>query len=438
MSLFSTSLDPKKAQWIVFGFVWGAVMLVICAICWILFSPSKASSAKSEEKETILTASKRIDPRDVWIDRMESEAKETNKRLRELEQAYSTLAQTKFSEADSETKQVIDALQGQINELQIQLDKTQENGTKDEIGADQGQSNSSYNLSFSNTRTPRVIKLNLKNQKGTGGTNHKTVENTIPAGAFATAVLLGGIDASTAVQSAADPRPVLLRIVSRGTLPRKFKSDLKHCHVLASSHGDLSSERVFMRLEKLTCTEPLTGEISETQVAGYVAGEDGRAGVRGVVVDKTSELMRNTLLGGFASGMSKFFAASNQANVYPVTPFGQTNALTNGEMLRSGAASGVGSALEKYADYYIKRAEQLQPVLQVQAGRKVNIVFTEGTEFGKTTVKEVISQAREGALRDSRQKIQEEAIRSEALKADEAGTLNMESLSRWLPNKGDN
>lgn len=40
----------------------------------------------------------------------------------------------------------------------------------------------------------------------------------------------------------------------------------------------------------------------------------------------------------------------------------------------------------------------------VQAGRKVNMVFTEGTKFGDTTVKQVIAEARDQALSQSRDK----------------------------------
>ena len=142
-----------------------------------------------------------------------------------------------------------------------------------------------------------VLKLSNKKLSGNLASKKKTIENTIPAGAFAKAVLIGGVDASTSITAQNDPRPVLLRVTDHGNLPRRFKSDLKACHVLASSYGDLSSERVYMRLEKLTCTERLTGEISETEVSGYIVGEDGRAGVRGIVTDRAGPLIPKQPLG---------------------------------------------------------------------------------------------------------------------------------------------
>ena len=37
-------------------------------------------------------------------------------------------------------------------------------------------------------------------------------------------------------------------------------------------------------------------------IQGYVAGEDGRAGIRGVLVDRAGPVMRNAMIGGFFSG----------------------------------------------------------------------------------------------------------------------------------------
>jgi conjugal transfer pilus assembly protein TraB len=233
-----------------------------------------------------------------------------------------------------------------------------------------------------------IALVNAKNGKAL-----KTHDNTIPAGAFAKAVMVGGVDASTSIQASQDPRPVLLRIADAGTLPRKFKSDLKGCHVLAACYGDISSERVYMRLEKLTCTERQTGEVVEMQVNGYVAGEDGRAGLRGVVVDRAGVVVRNAAIGGFLAGMGNFLSQSHSQS--PITfaaqsGLAQTNPLQTPEMLKQGAAKGASGALEKYADFYIKRAEQMQPVIQVQAGRIVDVVFTQGTAFENSASRETL------------------------------------------------
>ncbi len=423
MSEHQTPQSLKKKQFLILGGV-GSLLVLALLFLFDVVTGSKEIQLQSKTQESRIAGStSHLDPREIWAGRMEEESKKLNDKLSTLETTLNKTIAENEKRSTSQDENALQQLQEQINKLQQQLDQKNQESVEE--------TNQSHYANLDGQASKKIV-LNLKkNGRYEAHQNRKKVEDTIPAGAYASAILLGGVDASTSVSAANDPRPVLLRVIDPGTLPRKFKSDLKNCHVLASAHGDLSSERVYMRLEKLTCTEPLTGEISETQVAGYIAGEDGRAGVRGVVVDKTTDLMRNSLLGGFASGLSNFLQASNQSSVYPITPYGQKNALTDNQLLKSGAYSGIGNALEKYADYYIKRAEQLQPVLTVQAGRKVNMVFTEGTKFGDTTVKQVIAEARDQALSQSRDKIQFEALK-------ETQSQNSESIHRWLPKLGEN
>ncbi|MBY0500434.1 MAG: TraB/VirB10 family protein [Alphaproteobacteria bacterium] len=216
----------------------------------------------------------------------------------------------------------------------------------------------------------------------------KTVETTIPAGAFAKTILLSGLDAASSMSASSDPRPMLLRLIEFGTLPRRFQSDLKDCHCTASAYGDLSSERIYARLEKLTCIERKSGEIIETQVAGYIAGSDGKAGIRGVVASKDGQFLARSLVGGVFAGLSN--VANPQNRQAQGNPFGvgglQPSPPNMGDLFTSGMASGASTALDRLSQYYIDRAEQLQPVIQVAAGQVVDIVFTEGTFIGSQDV----------------------------------------------------
>lgn len=239
--------------------------------------------------------------------------------------------------------------------------------------------------------------------------NRKTVDTTIPAGAFAQTILLSGLDASSAMHSSSDPRPMLLRLIDHGTLPRRFQSDLKDCHCTASAYGDLSSERVYARLEKLTCIERSTGDIIETQVAGYIAGADGKAGIRGVVASKDGELLSRSLIGGVFAGLSN--VANPQSRQGQTNPFfgangmpvgsSQVAPLSVGGMFASGMAAGATTALDRLSQYYIDRAEQLQPVIQIAAGQVVDIVFTEGTSIGSQSIKSDIEKTRTDARESS-------------------------------------
>lgn len=237
----------------------------------------------------------------------------------------------------------------------------------------------------------------------------------------------GGVDASASIQASSDPRPALLRIMDGGTLPRKFHSDLMGCHALAACYGDISSERVFMRLEKLTCMERKTGEIVEVKVQGYVAGEDGRTGIRGAVVDRAGESMRNAMIGGFIGGIGEFLSQSRSAVTFsPMAGLAQTNPMGMNDLLKHGTGKGLNSALDKYADFYIKRAEQVQPVIQVAAGRKVDIVFTEGISLNESLYRQTLGRSNDQNRYHQIQTLNEETNESQRPVSDWIGSSNQQ------------
>jgi conjugal transfer pilus assembly protein TraB len=240
--------------------------------------------------------------------------------------------------------------------------------------------------------------LNLENDKNSKGYKPiKTADNYIPAGSFAKAVLLSGVDVSTSLSSSSDPDPILIRITDHGTLPRRFKSDLKDCHIIGAAYGDLSSERAKIRLEKLSCTEISTGEIIETVVAGFVAGEDGRQGMRGTVVSTEGRLLGNSFLSGLLGGLANNFNPTTASQ--GVSLFGSTKKQDTKERLQTSLTEGATSSLDRLSKYYIDRAENLQPIVQIGAGRKVDIIFTEGVFFGTSEIKKEIAKKRDENIR---------------------------------------
>lgn len=404
MSLSSSHLKQKQNLFFVLLVAVGAILIGV--VIWSVDeTPPRTSPLDKIEETHITTVGQRINPQEVWVERLESETKLTQKKIDALEKLLmnsikeASKADKKYEDLRQEMTQT---KQDSMLERAPHLIETPLSQVLPPIPEDRMSTQS-----LTEPKGVRKIVLKLSGKRvSMKQEKKKTIENTLPAGTFAKAVLIGGVDASTSVTSQNDPRPVLLRITDHGNLPRKFKSDLKACHVLASSYGDLSAERVFMRLEKLTCTERLTGEISETEVAGYIVGEDGRAGVRGVVADRAGPLLRNSFIAGFVGGMSNFLGAQQQKSVFPMSPFGQTNALDGKQMFGASAAQGASSALDKYAEFFIKRAEQLQPVLQVAAGRSVDIVFTQGTTFGETSVKKTLAKIRKSSRQQAVQTLE--------------------------------
>ena len=220
----------------------------------------------------------------------------------------------------------------------------------------------------------------------------------LPAGSHAEAVVLAGVDASAGISSQGDPRPVLLRIVSpawtaaEGTRAggEALSVDIEGCTVTGAAHGDLSSEKVYARLRTLTCAGDAPGTVLETEVAGFVAGA-GKTGVRGPVVSREGALVEKAFLAGMVSGLGEGVSGAFAPQAV-ATGGGAAVANTGlGDIGRAGLGAGARSAGSKVADYLIRRAEQYQPVIQLQAGTRVTVVFIEGawldgrTERGRKT-----------------------------------------------------
>jgi conjugal transfer pilus assembly protein TraB len=53
-----------------------------------------------------------------------------------------------------------------------------------------------------------------------------------------------------------------------------------------------------------------------------------------------------------------------------------TSTLVGANALRAGGYSGASTAAQQLADFYHKQAETTMPVIAVDAGRKVNVLFT--------------------------------------------------------------
>lgn len=216
--------------------------------------------------------------------------------------------------------------------------------------------------------------ISIESFKQTASKSKKS-SNYIPAGTYVKALLIQGIDASAAVSSQADPRPVLMRLVSNGSLPNEVSTHIEDCRIIGAAYGDVSSERAFVRLESMSCTLK-SKDIIESLVDGYVVGEDGKAGIRGTVVRREKDLLTNSFMSGLASGFGSGLSDSFDRDL--VSPLGVVRETKGSDAFKKAGAEGIGNSFDRLSRYYIERAEQFQPVIQVGAGREVDVVFKKG------------------------------------------------------------
>lgn len=215
-------------------------------------------------------------------------------------------------------------------------------------------------------------------------------EDYLPSGSFMPAVILGGMDAPTGAVSRDNPHPVLLRVAKAARLPNLARLDLRECFVLAAGYGDLASERALLRTERLSCKRS-DGTFLDTQLRGFVVGEDGRAGVRGRLVTKQGQVLQRSLIAGIGAGLSQIFSRRQSDYIRSATEVSQDGsgsaisvpAANFENYALAGLSGGVQSSLDRLANYYISMAERIHPVIEIGAGRTVDIVVQEGLSLGQ-------------------------------------------------------
>lgn len=203
----------------------------------------------------------------------------------------------------------------------------------------------------------------------------KTTKNYLPSGTFGQAVVLSGLDAPTGGQAQSNPQPVLLQLRDLSILPNRYRYNWKECFISGAGYGDISSERAHLRLESLSCVSK-DGRVLDVQLRGYVAGEDGKAGMRGRLVSKQGQALANGLLAGVVSGIGSGIQTST--STVSVSPLGSTTTVSEGDALKAGIGEGVAKSMDRLANYYISLAEKMFPVIEVDAGRIVDVVLTKG------------------------------------------------------------
>ena len=365
--------------------------------------PNQSDQVSTDEEVTehFSLPGKQVDPREVWISRGEADIsalKQSNVEFQstidELRQEIATLRQdqARTSRLSAPTNQDKSSGPTSFPALPLppppQKQTAPSNDVMDKALSDAA-GRTATNLGLqpkTQTPPPAILSVNLADASPIGGSDKDGkakkerchVSNCIPPGAFATAALLSGLDAPTGGRADTNPHPVLLELLDTASLPNRYRSRVKECRVVAAGYGRISDERAYLRLERLSCVLR-GGEILDVAIKGYVSGEDGKNGMRGHLISKQGTMIAQALLAGTAGGIGQAISQS-YSNVL-TSPSGAVTTIDPGKTMEFGVASGFGTALEKISDWYLKRADETYPIIEIDAGRVVEIVLTEGVEL---------------------------------------------------------
>lgn len=196
----------------------------------------------------------------------------------------------------------------------------------------------------------------------------------LPSGTFAKARLLNGAIAPTRGQGSGNPVPLLLELTDNAVMPNLYRSGIKRCFITANATGELASERVLVRLDRLSCIDEKGGAV-DTKLTGYVSGEDGKTGLRARLVTKSGQAIANALFTGTLSGLGK--AVSLAAEESNTSVMGSVTTTVKNPW-RAGLGDGASHAMDRITDYYLKLASDMFPVLEVDSGREVEVVISHG------------------------------------------------------------
>jgi conjugal transfer pilus assembly protein TraB len=200
-------------------------------------------------------------------------------------------------------------------------------------------------------------------------------DNYVPSGTFVQAVVLGGADADASVDGQSKNNGVMLfKLLKPGTLPNGQHSHLEGCFVTASSYGDISSERAYVVLDKLSCAQKGRPMLDKS-VTGW-AFFGGKVGIKGRPLMRDNKVMQWAGISGAMAGIAQ--AAQYSQSVQSISPLGSENTVPSGRIAPYSAYGGASKAADVLSNYYIKRAEQYHPVIQVGSGNRVTIVFKDG------------------------------------------------------------
>lgn len=204
---------------------------------------------------------------------------------------------------------------------------------------------------------------------------------TLPMGSFVEISLLNGIDAATSTAAASDPMPVLMNVTDNATLPGSAKYKIKNCFLLGTGYGNMSAERVYIRTSRISCVDKRNKLILTQDAPGYVVDSDGKLGMRGMVTDRQGAKLGKALLAGFASGLANALGSAQSTVSTSSLTGGTTSTISGSAALKASGLAGAQSATSQLADFYLKEAQSMFPVITLDSGRLGTVVFTANAQL---------------------------------------------------------
>lgn len=350
----------------------------------------KITLKELDKKEvTIQTAKEAVPGDQLWFNDFEQkliEEKEAREKELSLTKKMLEATQETLSKANSD---ISNNIQNELLALKAELENLRKEKTQEirNIESVLNQKKNELNSNF-------YKNIGVTSAEERSHNAPQDISGYIPAGSYVTGRLLSGVVASTGVRAEEEPHPITIKLTDNAKLPNNFGYDIKLCHVIGSARGVISSERVFIRLETLSCVDKKQKAI-ETKISGHVVGPDGIEGIKGEVVSMDTKHLTNAAIAGALGGFANAMQPSNrdtQIRIVNGQKDTQSSFLTNAG---NNAVSNLANTVNTLADYHIKFAESIQPVIQIPSATQIELVFLQGVQLGSKNIARVINNERQ-------------------------------------------
>lgn len=313
----------------------------------------------------------------LYQQRISNEIKNNFDQIEKKQNQKITAIQKEQLKSSQETNQLIRSMQSQESALQQEIVEQKESernhSRKITYHSMNGNPGAAGGSRF--TETPGQAMNGGVPLKNTADKRAEKKSPVIASDGFIRGSLLNGVVASANTQGGSDNNLTLINLNGTYHAANGFSSDVKNCFVQAEAYPDFSASRVEFKPTKLSCNMP-NGRTENWAIGGWVVGQDGIEGVKGVVHENLgNEVVGQSILGAL-SGAAGTVNQSQYTTTYSSNGGGGASILTGNPytaalagVAQGGAQAGT-KALQQYFSLYA-------PSIQVGANTPLTVVITD-------------------------------------------------------------
>jgi conjugal transfer pilus assembly protein TraB len=212
-------------------------------------------------------------------------------------------------------------------------------------------------------------------------------KNYFPTATLMKGVLLNGLYAPTLSKGSSNPHPAIIRIDDLSSLPNELQRNIEGCRILGEAYGELSDNRVHIRLAKLACTTKDGNSYLDDTIKGVVFGEDGIIGIPGELRANFNELLLTSFFMESLAGLGNAIRGATTTTVISDTGVsqeyveGEGNWDKAGKIMLAAGGEGLGKGFSLISEFYLNILNEMSPVIKINGGREIEITITDGIEL---------------------------------------------------------